>query len=116
LSEPRGLTRERIGPENFITGHRCVGVEQTGGRVTARFADGSTDLVVTGSGNEANPYPVVVSEHAMEIPRGTYTGNAIDKILIDPDPVPSAWTMAGRVRAAVAGRKPLDRIAQRLIG
>jgi hypothetical protein len=38
------------------------------------------------------------------------------EILLDPDPVPSAWTMAGRVRAAVAGRKPFDRIAQRLIG
>ena len=31
--------RERIGPENFITGHRCTGVEQSGGRVTARFVD-----------------------------------------------------------------------------
>ena len=31
--------RERIGPENFITGHRCIGVEQSGGRVTARFTD-----------------------------------------------------------------------------
>ena len=31
--------RERIGPENFITGHRCTGVEQNGGRVTARFTD-----------------------------------------------------------------------------
>ena len=30
--------RERIGPENFITGHRCTGVEQNGGRVTAHFA------------------------------------------------------------------------------
>ena len=31
--------RERIGPDNFVTGHRCVGVEQNGGRVTARFTD-----------------------------------------------------------------------------
>ena len=30
--------RERIGAENFITGHRCTGVEQSGGRVTAHFA------------------------------------------------------------------------------
>ena len=30
--------RERIGPENFVTGHRCTGVEQSGGRVTANFA------------------------------------------------------------------------------
>jgi 2-polyprenyl-6-methoxyphenol hydroxylase-like FAD-dependent oxidoreductase len=29
----------RIGAENFLTGHRCVAVEQGGGRVTARFAD-----------------------------------------------------------------------------
>ncbi len=34
-----GAVRERIGPENFITGHRCTGVEQSGGRVTARFVD-----------------------------------------------------------------------------
>jgi 2-polyprenyl-6-methoxyphenol hydroxylase-like FAD-dependent oxidoreductase len=33
--------RERIGAENFITGHRCLGVEQSGGKVTARFADPS---------------------------------------------------------------------------
>ena len=35
--------RERIGADNFITGHRCTGVEQSGGRVTACFAgpDGS---------------------------------------------------------------------------
>jgi 2-polyprenyl-6-methoxyphenol hydroxylase-like FAD-dependent oxidoreductase len=31
--------RERIGAENFITGHRCTGVEQNGGRVTAHFTD-----------------------------------------------------------------------------
>ena len=35
--------RERIGAENFITGHRCVSAEQDDGGVTARFAapDGS---------------------------------------------------------------------------
>src|SRR3954452_7729271 len=33
------VVRERIGAENFITAHRCVGMEQGGGRVTARFAD-----------------------------------------------------------------------------
>jgi 2-polyprenyl-6-methoxyphenol hydroxylase-like FAD-dependent oxidoreductase len=31
--------RERIGADNFITGHRCVGVEQDDASVTARFAD-----------------------------------------------------------------------------
>jgi 2-polyprenyl-6-methoxyphenol hydroxylase-like FAD-dependent oxidoreductase len=32
-----GAVRERIGTDNFSTGHRCVGVEQNGDRVTARF-------------------------------------------------------------------------------
>ncbi len=31
--------RERIGAENFITGHRCTGVTQNGDRVTAHFVD-----------------------------------------------------------------------------
>jgi 2-polyprenyl-6-methoxyphenol hydroxylase-like FAD-dependent oxidoreductase len=30
--------RERLGADNFITGHRCVGVEQSDVRATARFA------------------------------------------------------------------------------
>ena len=30
--------RERLGADNFITGHRCVSVEQSETRVTARFA------------------------------------------------------------------------------
>jgi 2-polyprenyl-6-methoxyphenol hydroxylase-like FAD-dependent oxidoreductase len=34
-----GAVRERIGPENFLTGHRCTGVEQIGDRITARLAD-----------------------------------------------------------------------------
>ena len=29
--------RERLGAENFITGHRCVGIEQSEAQVTARF-------------------------------------------------------------------------------
>jgi 2-polyprenyl-6-methoxyphenol hydroxylase-like FAD-dependent oxidoreductase len=33
-----GAVRARIGADNFITGHRCTGVEQAGGRAVARFA------------------------------------------------------------------------------
>jgi 2-polyprenyl-6-methoxyphenol hydroxylase-like FAD-dependent oxidoreductase len=33
-----GAVRERIGADNVILGHRCLGVEQAGDRVTARFA------------------------------------------------------------------------------
>src|SRR3954465_10569764 len=34
-----GAVRERIGPQNFVTAHRCTGVEQNGDHVTAHFAD-----------------------------------------------------------------------------
>jgi 2-polyprenyl-6-methoxyphenol hydroxylase-like FAD-dependent oxidoreductase len=30
--------RQRLGRQNFITGHRCIGIEQDNARVTARFA------------------------------------------------------------------------------
>ncbi len=30
--------RQRLGTQNFITGHRCIGIEQSDARVTARFA------------------------------------------------------------------------------
>jgi 5-methylphenazine-1-carboxylate 1-monooxygenase len=30
--------RQRLGKQNFITGHRCIGIEQSDARVTARFA------------------------------------------------------------------------------
>jgi hypothetical protein len=47
----------------------------------ATFVSGSTDVVVTGSGNDANPYPVLIEEHSMDgLPTGTYTGNKVDEI------------------------------------
>ncbi|MDO9015536.1 MAG: hypothetical protein Q8S73_44855 [Deltaproteobacteria bacterium] len=50
------------------------------------FAPGSTDLVVTRSGSEAIPFPVVIGEHAIDgLPAGTYTGNRADEILVDPE-------------------------------
>ena len=30
--------RQRLGTQNFLTGHRCIGIEQSDARVTARFA------------------------------------------------------------------------------
>jgi hypothetical protein len=52
----------------------------------AGFADGSTDLVISASGDDAHPYPLLVGEHTIgSIPSGSYTGNAVDKILIDPE-------------------------------
>lgn len=51
----------------------------------AAFADGSSDLVITDSGNSAHPYPIEIDEHALgTLPDGDYTGNLRDEILVDP--------------------------------
>jgi hypothetical protein len=53
--------------------------------LVAGFAEGSRNLTIEGSGNEAHPYPLEVSEHAIgTIPLGAYTGNRVDEILINP--------------------------------
>lgn len=55
------------------------------GRLAAFTAD-STDLTVTGSGDEENPFPVMIDNHAIDtLPRGKYTGNQVDKIFLDPE-------------------------------
>ena len=52
----------------------------------AGFAAGSTDLVVTGCGSEEHPQGVKLGEHSLDtLPTGTYTGNRVDEILIDPE-------------------------------
>lgn len=58
-----------------------VEVREMGG-----FADGSTGLVVTGSGKTRPAYPLLVNEHALDsIPPGQYTGNARDEIHLVAD-------------------------------
>lgn len=53
---------------------------------TGTFAPGSGDLVVTRSGSEAIPFPVVIGEHAIDgLPTGAYTGNRADEILVEPE-------------------------------
>lgn len=52
-------------------------------KLGATFLPGSRDLVVTSSGNDANPFPVEIEEHAMDaLPSGNYAGNRIDEILL----------------------------------
>lgn len=54
----------------------------------ATFVAGSRDLVVTrsGGGTGAKPFPVVIGEHAIDaLPSGSYTGNADDEVLVDPE-------------------------------
>lgn len=65
-----------------VKGSLGTGVWLTRG---ATFVEGSKDLVVTGSGNDAFPYPLVIEEHAFDtLPTGTYTGNKVDEIMVDP--------------------------------
>jgi hypothetical protein len=49
------------------------------------FAPGSTALVVRDCGSDAHPFPLEIDEHALDsLPEGSYTGNAIDEIFVDP--------------------------------
>lgn len=50
------------------------------------FAPGSTDLTVTRSGGEVEPFAMIIGEHAIDgVPTGAYTGNRVDEILVDPE-------------------------------
>jgi hypothetical protein len=50
---------------------------------TAGFAPGSTQLTITGSGNEEFPYPIRIGEHTLDsLPDGAYTGNRVDEIFL----------------------------------
>ncbi len=65
-----------------IDGSLGVGVWLTRG---ASFTPDSRDLVIKGSGDETDPHPINMEEHAFDtLPTGSYTGNKKDEILIDP--------------------------------
>ena len=52
----------------------------------AAFADGSTDLTITSSGNATDPRPVGMEFRALgSLPSGSYTGNLKDEIWVDSD-------------------------------
>ncbi len=91
-----------------IMGSLGVGASVTG---HAAFAEGSTDLVVTGSGNEANPFALLLDEHAVgSLPSGTYTGNLVDEILLDPhDRLEEDATMRNPGVPYRVGNSPVDR-------
>ncbi len=60
-------------------------------RSAARFAAGSTQLVVESSGSDTSPYPVRIDPHAIDnLPDGKYTGNRTDEILIADEGVNSS--------------------------
>lgn len=51
----------------------------------AAFVEGSRDLVIKESGNDVDPYPIQIEEHAFDnLPNGAYVGNERDEILVDP--------------------------------
>jgi hypothetical protein len=56
----------------------------------AAFAEGSTDLVIVGAGkgDAERPFPIRIGEGAIHtLPKGAYTGNGVDEILIFEDAV-----------------------------
>jgi hypothetical protein len=76
----------------------------------AAFAEGSAALVVTGSGSDEHPYPLVIDEHAIgTLPDGDYTGNARDEIFVDPSgPLQEDATMRDLGVAYRVGDSNLD--------
>lgn len=51
----------------------------------AAFISGSRELIITESGNSDWPYPLIISEHALDgVPTGSFTGNFTDEILLIP--------------------------------
>lgn len=66
------------------------------------FAEGSTDLTITGSGKERTeaPYPLRISLNAVgSIPTGTYTGNAVDELQLFAEPPHSQVEVDDALRA-----------------
>jgi len=52
-------------------------------RRRSTFIEGSRDLTITGSGDDEAPFPLEVSDQAIDsIPTGKYTGNRTDEILV----------------------------------
>lgn len=52
----------------------------------ARFAEGSTGLTVTGSGDSSWPYPVVLGQHSLDtLPDGNLRGNEVDAVRVLED-------------------------------
>ncbi|HWB75768.1 MAG TPA: hypothetical protein VG755_12460 [Nannocystaceae bacterium] len=79
----------------------------------AAFADSSTELVITGSGDELHPFPMMVDEHAIDsLPQGDYTGNVVDEILVEPhDRLEEDTTMKNLGVPYRIGSSPVDRFA-----
>jgi hypothetical protein len=52
----------------------------------ATFRPGSRDLTIEESGSDEFPYPIEISEHALDaLPTGSYTGNKKDEIFLVPE-------------------------------
>jgi hypothetical protein len=63
-----------------IQGSSSPGVVLAG---TTGFAEGSTDLTITGSGSQALPEPLALNPNALgTLPSGSYTGNRSDAIFV----------------------------------
>lgn len=77
-----------------IQGSSSPGVWLAG---TTGFAEGSTDLVVTGSGSQARPEPLALNPNALgTVPSGSYTGNRSDAIFVSSNVASSSIWYLGQ--------------------
>ena len=84
--EVRGEDTGVVQPVARVENVLIRGAEGLGASVTlyGAFAADSHDLVIDGSGNAANPYPIRMGTPAVgTLPTGSYAGNERDEILID---------------------------------
>jgi hypothetical protein len=90
LPGPRPLFVEHVTIENSAG----PGVVLAG---TTGFAEGSTGLVITGSGSDASPEPVALNPNALgTLPDGRYTGNRSDALFVSPNVASSSVSYLGQ--------------------
>lgn len=98
LPGPRPLFVDHV----TIEGSAGPGVVLAG---TTGFAEGSTDLVITGSGSDAMPEPLALNPNALgTLPSGRYTGNRSDALFVSPNVASSSvWYLGGNATARNLG-------------
>lgn len=76
-----------------IEGSHGPGVMLNG---TSGFAEGSTSLVIHGSGSASRPEPIALNPNALgTLPSGTYTGNRSDTLFVSPNVASSSVYFVG---------------------
>lgn len=84
------LPGDRMVRVDHVTVKGAAGTAVVVGRGAAFTAD-STDLTITSSGTEPTHFPIMIGELAIDtLPSGSYTGNAVDEIHLQPEVISAA--------------------------